>query len=51
MDVLRTGCSMLGNLEMETSFDQQQDVQIIMLTASQVSFVTGTAARRRARRR
>ncbi|MEM7264798.1 MAG: citrate/2-methylcitrate synthase, partial [Pseudomonadota bacterium] len=24
MDVLRTGCSMLGNLEMETSFDQQQ---------------------------
>lgn len=26
MDVLRTGCSMLGNLEQETSFDQQQDV-------------------------
>lgn len=25
MDVLRTGCSMLGNLETETSFDQQQD--------------------------
>lgn len=25
MDVLRTSCSMLGNLETETSFDQQQD--------------------------
>ncbi len=25
MDVLRTGCSMLGNLETETDFDQQQD--------------------------
>ena len=25
MDVLRTGCSMLGNLEMETDFDQQND--------------------------
>jgi len=25
MDVLRTGCSMLGNLETETHFDQQQD--------------------------
>ena len=25
MDVLRTGCSMLGNLETETSFDQQND--------------------------
>jgi len=26
MDVLRTGCSFLGNLETETDFDQQQDV-------------------------
>src|SRR5690606_40168628 len=26
MDVMRTGCSMLGNLETETSFEQQQDV-------------------------
>ena len=26
MDVLRTGCSMLGTLEMETSFDQHQEV-------------------------
>lgn len=26
MDVLRTGCSMLGNLEAEQSFEQQQDV-------------------------
>lgn len=26
MDVMRTGCSFLGNLEQETSFDQQQDV-------------------------
>lgn len=25
MDVMRTGCSMLGNLETETSFDQQLD--------------------------
>ncbi|GAB4189609.1 MAG: 2-methylcitrate synthase [Wenzhouxiangellaceae bacterium] len=25
MDVLRTGCSFLGNLETETSFDQQQE--------------------------
>jgi 2-methylcitrate synthase len=25
MDVLRTGCSMLGNLEPETSFEQQRD--------------------------
>lgn len=25
MDVMRTGCSMLGNLETETDFDQQQD--------------------------
>ena len=31
MDVLRTGCSMLGNLEMETSFDEQQDVTDRML--------------------
>ena len=26
MDVMRTGCSMLGNLETETSFEQQDDV-------------------------
>lgn len=25
MDVLRTGCSMLGNIEMETDFDQEND--------------------------
>ena len=25
MDVMRTGCSMLGNLETEASFDEQQD--------------------------
>ena len=31
MDVLRTGCSMLGNLEMEHSFDQQQQVTDRML--------------------
>jgi 2-methylcitrate synthase len=31
MDVLRTGCSMLGNLEMENSFEQQQDVTDRML--------------------
>ena len=28
MDVLRTGCSMLGNLEPETSFDQQFDTAV-----------------------
>ncbi|CAM5224326.1 3-isopropylmalate dehydratase large subunit [Alishewanella longhuensis] len=31
MDVMRTGCSMLGNLEMEDSFAQQQDVTDRML--------------------
>ncbi|PRD39458.1 UNVERIFIED_CONTAM: prpC [Trichonephila clavipes] len=31
MDVMRTGCSMLGNLEMEHSFAQQQDVTDRML--------------------
>ncbi len=31
MDVMRTGCSMLGNLETETDFSQQQDVVDRML--------------------
>ncbi|MBT1451828.1 2-methylcitrate synthase [Glaciecola sp. XM2] len=31
MDVLRTGCSMLGNLEMEDSFEQQHEVTDRML--------------------
>ncbi|WP_137166084.1 bifunctional 2-methylcitrate synthase/citrate synthase [Salinimonas lutimaris] len=31
MDVLRTGCSMLGNLEGESSFDEQQQVTERML--------------------
>ena len=31
MDVMRTGCSMLGNLETEASFDQQQDATDRML--------------------
>lgn len=31
MDVLRTGCSMLGNLEMEVDFEQQQEVTDRML--------------------
>lgn len=31
MDVMRTGCSMLGNLETEASFEQQQDVTDRML--------------------
>ena len=31
MDVLRTGCSMLGNLEPETSFDQQVDTAVRLL--------------------
>ena len=31
MDVMRTGCSMLGNLETEQSFDQQQDATDRML--------------------
>jgi 2-methylcitrate synthase len=33
MDVMRTGCSMLGNLEPETSFDQQQDAADRLLAA------------------
>ena len=33
MDVLRTGCSMLGNLETETDFDQQDDRIDRMLAA------------------
>ena len=33
MDVMRTGCSMLGNLETETSFDQQDDQADRMLAA------------------
>lgn len=31
MDVMRTGCSMLGNLEMETDFAQQQQITDRML--------------------
>jgi len=31
MDVMRTGCSMLGNLETEENFDQQQDATDRML--------------------
>jgi len=33
MDVMRTGCSMLGNLETETSFEQQDDQADRMLAA------------------
>ncbi|RYY79508.1 MAG: 2-methylcitrate synthase [Moraxellaceae bacterium] len=33
MDVMRTGCSMLGNLETEQSFDQQQEVTDRLLAA------------------
>ncbi|RLV58425.1 2-methylcitrate synthase [Parashewanella curva] len=33
MDVMRTGCSMLGNLEMENSFDEQGDVADRLLAA------------------
>ena len=33
MDVMRTGCSMLGNLETEENFDQQQDVADRLLAA------------------
>ncbi len=33
MDVMRTGCSMLGNLETETDFSQQQDVTDRLLAA------------------
>ncbi len=33
MDVMRTGCSVLGNLETETSFEQQQDATDRMLAA------------------
>ena len=33
MDVMRTGCSMLGNLEPETDFDQQQEAADRLLAA------------------
>ena len=33
MDAIRTGCSVLGNLETEESFDQQQDMTDRMLAA------------------
>jgi 2-methylcitrate synthase len=33
MDVMRTGCSMLGNLETETSFEQEQDKADRLLAA------------------
>jgi 2-methylcitrate synthase len=33
MDVMRTGCSMLGNLETEQSFEQQQEVADRLLAA------------------
>lgn len=33
MDVMRTGCSMLGNLETENSFDEQQDATDRLLAA------------------
>ncbi|WP_133405697.1 bifunctional 2-methylcitrate synthase/citrate synthase [Parashewanella tropica] len=33
MDVMRTGCSMLGNLEIENSFDEQGDVADRLLAA------------------
>lgn len=33
MDVLRTGCSMLGNLEPETQFSQQQEIADRLLAA------------------
>jgi len=33
MDVLRTGCSFLGNLEPETDFEQEQDVADRLLAA------------------
>ena len=33
MDVMRTGCSMLGNLEPEVDFDQQQEVSDRLLAA------------------
>ncbi|MBO6555875.1 MAG: 2-methylcitrate synthase [Pseudomonadales bacterium] len=33
MDVMRTGCSMLGNLEPETSFDDQQEAADRLLAA------------------
>ena len=33
MDVMRTGCSMLGNLEPETDFDQQHEAADRLLAA------------------
>jgi hypothetical protein len=42
MDVMRTGVSMLGNLETEQSFAEQQDVADRILATFQQSFATGT---------
>ena len=44
MDVLRTGCSMLGNLEGEADFDMQQQVTDRMLACFPASFATGIAS-------
>lgn len=40
MDVMRTGCSMLGNLETETSFEQQDDVidRLLATLPSMISY-------------
>tara|TARA_Y100000815_G_scaffold20889_1_gene17815 strand:+ start:488 stop:1018 length:531 start_codon:yes stop_codon:yes gene_type:complete len=43
MDVMRTGCSMLGNLETEQDFSEQDDKIDRMLGCSRPSSPTGTA--------
>jgi Citrate synthase len=44
MDVMRTGVSMLGNLETEQSFEQQQDVADRILATLLRSSATGIAS-------
>ena len=43
MDVMRTGCSMLGNLEPETDFDQQQEAADRLLATLPQSSAIGIA--------
>ena len=44
MDVMRTGCSFLGNIEPEKDFSVQRDVTDRLLAASRRSCATGTAS-------
>ena len=45
MDVMRTGCSLLGNLEPEGDFDNQQEVADRLLAVFPSTSITGTGIR------